>query len=186
MNQSPFKIVVVLDASGSMSHLRDATIHSFDNFISEQKTLPSEADLYLYKFSSIVTPATFTPLKSSVSLSNIGYFCIGGTALYDAIGKAISEQVKDNTSGILIIITDGEENSSKQYNKKDVSALIDEAQKKYGWEVIFLGANIANFKDFTSELNIKSVNSQIFDCSERGINQLYGNISSYTTAARIL
>ncbi|MBP7966682.1 VWA domain-containing protein [Candidatus Woesebacteria bacterium] len=177
-------IVMVLDSSGSMQPLKSDTISAHNTFLSNQQEFKGQASYSLYMFSSGVSQSSTLPIEKAQPLNNFNYRPGGGTALYDAIGKAISLHVKSGTSGVLAILTDGEENSSILYNKEQVAAMIKDAEDIYGWEVMFLGANISNFTSFTSSLNIKADKAMMFTADSHGIAKSFGNISCSTTAYR--
>ncbi len=180
----PIKIVFVLDQSGSMAPLRNSTIESFDGFVANQKQLEGEATLSLYKFSNTVNTGITYNVKNVKSLSEMGYHPNGGTALFDAIGKAISLEVTTGSSGILVILTDGEENASTFYNKAQISKMISDIQELNGWEVIFMGANISNFKEFTHDIGVKASKSFMMNCTAAGMHDAYASISSETVSYR--
>lgn len=181
---NPIKIVFVLDQSGSMMPLRHSTLESFDGFIASQKQLEGDATISVYKFSNTVSPANTYNIKNVKSLSEIGYMPSGGTALFDAIGKAISLEVTAGTSGILVILTDGEENASTFYNKAQIAKMISDIQELNGWEVIFMGANITDFKEFTGSLNVKSGKAFMMNANAEGIKTAYACINTETVNYR--
>ena len=181
---NPIKIVFVLDQSGSMMSLRNSTLESFDGFIKAQKELEGDATISLYKFSNIVSPSVTYDVKNVKSLSEIGYMPSGGTALFDAIGKAISLEVTAGSSGILVILTDGEENASVFYNKAQISKMVSDIQELNGWEVIFMGANIANFTEFTQSISIKGGKAFAMAATNEGIHEAYASINAETVSYR--
>lgn len=181
---SPVKIVMVLDSSGSMQSLKEATINAHNEFIRKQKSLEGEATYSLYTFSSNVNDPITASIDKAAELNPFNYRPGGGTALYDAIGKAISVEVTSGSQGILVILTDGEENGSRLFNKDQIAKMIKDAEDAHGWEVVFLGANIANFTQFTQSLNLKAVNSMTLECTAKGMSEAYGSIGATTTAYR--
>lgn len=137
------KIVAILDRSGSMSSCKHATITGFDEFINGQKELDGEAFLTLAQFDDqyeIVYDNTNIQHVSSISRF---YQPRGMTALLDAIGRTI-DNVKDDDNFdrvLCVIITDGMENASREYNRRSVKSLVTKKEKS-NWEFVFLGANM--------------------------------------------
>ena len=134
-------VVMVIDESGSMSDLRDDVIGAFNTFLEEQKNLSGKCRLSIIKFNSIAEPSTEYVKIQKVSKWTSGDYTPGGmTALYDAIGRGI-ELVLTKPVGKMVIMvqTDGHENSSREFNHSQIRALIE---NNTDVEVVFLGANI--------------------------------------------
>jgi len=139
---TPFSIVFVLDKSGSMESMVKEPVDGLNNFYKEQ-------NMNGKFFSTLV----FFNHKTEFIHENINgedvktfeysdYKPDGMTALYDAIGHAITKQEsikKENV--IFVILTDGHENTSRDYNRKQIKEKITKAEKEYGWKFIYLGAN---------------------------------------------
>lgn len=141
-------MVFILDRSGSMSGLERDTIGGFNSLLNKQKQdKKNEAWLTTVLFDHDYELLHHrVPLQSVSEITEKEYFVRGNTALLDAIGKTIIQiknDVKDkkNHRVLFVIITDGEENSSKEFTLKKVKDLV-EAQQKEQWEFLFLGANI--------------------------------------------
>lgn len=152
MNKDLTEIIVVLDKSGSMGSVREDTIGGFNTFLQDQKELPGKAILTLTMFDTEYSFVERGALLESVQpLSNETYTPSGMTALLDAVGKTINDVVsrhaslpEDEKPGkvILVVITDGQENSSTEIvSKKELGKMVKK-QEDDGWEVIFLGADI--------------------------------------------
>ena len=152
MNQKLTELVFILDRSGSMSGLEEETIGGFNSMIDKQKSI--EGDVIV---STVLFDNQFDVLHNRIPLNKIQpltketYYVRGTTALLDAIGRSVQKirhihtliQTKDIPSKVMIVImTDGMENSSKEYSYHDVKMLIDTMTKEKEWEFIFLGANI--------------------------------------------
>ena len=152
MKKGLTEVVVILDRSGSMSGLEGDTIGGFNSMIEKQKKEEGEALV-----STILFDNYSEVLHDRVEVSKIepltdrDYTVRGCTALLDAIGGAIhhisnvhkyarNEDVPEHT--IFIITTDGMENASHQYNREKIKNMIERQKAKYGWEFLFLGANI--------------------------------------------
>lgn len=128
-----------IDCSGSMANCLNDTIGGFNLFLDNQ---PKDSLLSTYLFDNTVKLfQTLTTAEKAKRLDKTNYRPCGGTALLDAIGHAITIASNCTTGTInILILTDGEENSSKNYTKSQVFKMIED-RKKEGWNFIFLGAN---------------------------------------------
>ena len=152
MRKNLTEIVFILDRSGSMSGLEADTIGGFNSMIEKQKKTEGEALI-----STVLFDNTSEVIHDRVSVQNIkpmtdeDYTVRGCTALLDAIGGAIhhignvhkyarAEDVPEHT--LFVITTDGMENASRRYDSEKVKKMIERQKEKYGWEFLFLGANI--------------------------------------------
>lgn len=150
-------IAVVLDESGSMNVCRDTTIAGFNEFVQGQRAATNAGAGYLTlnKFDAphIKTVFADRPLAEVPTLDNNNYSPNGGTNLLDAIGYTIDQvntslaarRKKDRPGVIILIMTDGEENSSKTYTTEQIKDMVAAAEKA-DWSFVFLGANIDAFK----------------------------------------
>ena len=150
MKKDYTKIITVLDESGSMASVRTDTMGGYNNFIEEQRKVPGTADVTLITFNSRPTcEYSGVPINSpEVILEN--YSPKGNTALYDAIGLAITQTgnalaaLPENERPekvVMVIITDGQENASTDYTRKQINEMITHQREKYSWQFVFLGAN---------------------------------------------
>lgn len=144
------EMIFILDRSGSMSGLEKDTIGGFNSMLQEQKKIEGSATVTTILFDNDIEYLhDRLNLEDIAQITEKQYFVRGATALFDAIGKAIEKMTnvqkgkkstqKDNV--VVIITTDGEENSSVLYSLPQIKKLISR-QKELGWEFIFLGANI--------------------------------------------
>ena len=136
-------IICVLDRSGSMSSLAGEVINSYNNFLQDQRTEKGKARVTLVLFDDKYEVVyERVKLKKVPELTPKVYFARGMTSLYDAIGKTISDdRFKDTKDAIVLIQTDGYENSSQEFKKEDIKQLVKE-KEALGWDFQFLGANI--------------------------------------------
>lgn len=146
------EFVFILDRSGSMAGLEQDTIGGFNAMLAKQRKEPGEAVVSTVLFDSNSTVIhDRVPITQVPDLTEEEYFVRGCTALLDAVGGAIhhignvhkyarKEDVPDKT--LFIITTDGMENASKHYTYDKVRHMIERQKERYGWEFIFLGANI--------------------------------------------
>ena len=152
MKKNLTEMVFILDKSGSMAGLESDTIGGFRSMIDKQKKADGEAlvSTVLFSDESIVIHDR-VDLKRVEPLTEKEYFAGGCTALIDAIGGAIhhignvhkyarEEDRPEHT--VFVIITDGMENASHRYTSAEVKAMVQRQKEKYGWEFLFLGANI--------------------------------------------
>lgn len=152
MKNNITELVFILDRSGSMSRLESDTIGGFNSMIEKQKKQSGECYV-----STVLFNDESTVLHDRVKLSDVpkmtgnDYVPGGCTALIDAVGDAIRhignihkyarpEDVPENT--MFVITTDGQENSSRRYDADKVKKMIERQKEKYGWEFLFVGANI--------------------------------------------
>jgi hypothetical protein len=130
----------VLDRSGSMWSCVDDTLGGFNHFIQSQKNDNPDGimslNLFAHDFDTIYEKKC---IKSIEKLTKKNYFPRGATALLDAIGRTIKKAEKDEKP-MIVILTDGQENSSKIYTYEHIKDLID-MKKTLGWNFVFLGAN---------------------------------------------
>lgn len=152
MKKNLTEIVFILDRSGSMGGLEKDTIGGYNSLIEKQKKENGEAYI-----STVLFDDRTEVLHDRVDLHKIRpmtedeYYVRGCTALLDAMGEAIRHignvhkyaREEDRPERTLFIITtDGEENSSKRYSYRKVKEMVERQKEKYGWEFLFLGANI--------------------------------------------
>ncbi len=146
------ELVFILDRSGSMSGLEADTIGGFNSMISDQKKQDGMAYVTTVLFDHEIDKLhDRIPLKDVPKMTDRDYTVRGCTALLDAIGDTIKhignihkyarpEDVPAHT--MFVITTDGMENASKRYNSKEIKRMIERQKKRYGWEFVFIGANI--------------------------------------------
>lgn len=149
------EIAIVIDKSGSMGSLVKDTLGGYNTFIEKQKALPGDASVTLVLFDTdIKTIYESVDIKNVKELTTKEYFADGLTALNDAIGLTIDSLGKrlDATAEenrpekvVVVIMTDGEENSSNRYTNDKIKEMVEHQKNKYSWEFCFLGANIDSF-----------------------------------------
>ena len=160
MKENLTELVFILDRSGSMSSLETDTIGGFNSMLERQKKESGEA---------FVTTVLFDDkyevlhdrydIKGVKLLTEKEYYVRGSTALLDAIGitinnigKALSDTKEEDRPGkvLFVIITDGMENSSREFSYEKVKKMVEHQKSKYSWDFIFLGANIDAIKTANS------------------------------------
>lgn len=144
-------IAVVLDRSGSMSNVREATVGGLNTFFRTQRETVGDVRLTLVQFDDLYeVKADFVDLKTFPDLTQEDFVPRGWTALLDGIGKTVHDlgvrfagMTEEERPGKVIVVvqTDGGENASREFNIKQIQDLIKEQTTKYAWEFVFLGAN---------------------------------------------
>lgn len=187
------EIIVILDRSGSMESIKKDMMGGFDTFIKEQRLVPGECKVSLYQFDTI-----YEPVYEGKSLQDVPPLSLvprDGTALYDAVAKTIvatGERLnrtpeRERPSKVLVmIITDGEENSSKEYSKHQNGALrvkqmIDHQQQKYSWQFVYLGVGDLVVEQARA-IGIYTASS--YEASAGGAKGLFAAVSNSTRAYR--
>jgi uncharacterized protein YegL len=192
-NDGRILINIVADMSGSMSHLADDTRGTINGFIKDQVDQEGEAFVTLINFDTTVeTPFTAILAADAPEITREIYTPRGGTALLDAIGEAIrsTEKVIVNLRPeqvLFVIITDGEENSSREWKLPDVAALIKEKQEdpEDPWQFTFVGANVDEWNDaYRMGGATFASNSLGFEASNAGMLTLSGTMVASTRAYR--
>ena len=152
MRKNLTEIVFILDRSGSMCGLEADTIGGFNSMIEKQKKADGEAIISTVLFDNVSEVIhDRADIRSIQPMTEDDYTVRGCTALLDAIGGAVhhignvhkyarAEDVPEHT--LFVITTDGMENASRRYDSETVKKMIERQKEKYGWEFLFLGANI--------------------------------------------
>jgi uncharacterized protein YegL len=187
MKQNKSEIVIVLDRSGSMASIKNDMQNGLKSFLDKQKLEAGECTITCYQFDSEIDRIledVDIKLISSISLDPRG-----STRLFDAIGTAVDEVGKRLSAKpeserpekvFVLVITDGEENSSHLYNNERVKEMIKLQEEKYSWKFIYLGANQDAFLTgqkygFSGQTSMKYSTSSVgiqntFDTLSRGVS----------------
>ena len=186
------KVVFVIDESGSMYMSSKETINGINEFLQDQnKNSEGECEVSFYKFNSKINKVfEHISLKDVAYLTEEDYIPGGMTALYDALGVAIDDtgvylsnlNEDDRPSKVIVVvITDGEENSSKEYTLDTVKDMIKEQEEKYNWTFVYLGIDITNMEDATS-LGINHTASLSRGMTKGAYNMLSNVTSNYRSS----
>ena len=187
------ELVFILDRSGSMEGLEKDTIGGFNSMISKQKKETGEAfvSTVLFDNESVVIHDRL-PLEKVPVMTEKEYFTHGCTALLDAVGGAIHhignvhkyarpEDVPEHT--MFVITTDGMENASRRYDSEKVKQMIERQKAKYGWEFLFLGANI-DAVETASQFGIGADRAVNYQCDSEGTALNYEVVSEAISSVR--
>ncbi|NBP65974.1 MAG: VWA domain-containing protein [Bacteroidetes bacterium] len=156
--------IFILDRSGSMQLCLNDTIGGYNAFINDQKSLGGTMSLYLFD-NEIEKVYADLDINSVQELNNKTYIPRGNTALFDAIGTVLeSINIKDDTTTSVIILTDGEENSSRKYSLGWIKCMIKNFTEK-GVTFMYLGANQDAFSE-ANKLGIDANNTMNYNVDE--------------------
>ena len=197
MRKNLTELVFIMDRSGSMRGLEADTIGGFNSMIEKQQQEEGEACVSTVLFDN-ESQAIYdrVPVRNVEPMTDRQYFARGCTALLDAVGGAIhhignvhkyarEEDRPEKT--VFVIITDGMENASRRYTYRQVKDMIRRQQDKYGWEFLFLGANIDAIGE-AARFGIKGSRAVNYECDGAGTTLNYsvmaGTISTLRRARR--
>ena len=179
------ELVFILDRSGSMAGLESDTIGGFNSLIEKQKKEDGKCyvttvlfDNYIEKLHDREDLETIKPITDNE------YFVRGCTALIDAIGSGIDsiknihkyirkEDVPEHT--MFVIITDGMENASRKYSSKQVKKMIEKQKEEFGWEFLFIGANI-DAVETAGVFGIDEDRAVNYHADKKGTKVVYGAV----------
>jgi hypothetical protein len=186
-------ITIVLDRSGSMRSIASETIGGFNKFLEDQQKAPGTAVLTLNQFDDVFeTPIQCKDIKQVEQLTDKTFVPRGFTALLDAIGKTVNsvgvrlDALPDSekpSKVVIVIITDGQENASKEFRHVAIKNLIEHQRNKYSWEFVFLAAN-QDAIAVGSSYGVLAANAMSYASNAAGATQAFGSISKNMTAMR--
>lgn len=188
------EIVFILDRSGSMSGLEADTIGGFNSMIAKQKKEEGEAYVSTVLFDDRCEVLhDRVPMDKVPEMTEKEYFVRGCTALLDAVGGAIHHiatvhkyaREEDRPEKTLFVITtDGMENASRTYSYEKVQEMIKKEQEKYGWEFIFIGANIDAIQE-AKKFGIREERAVNYVHDEKGTEAVYRSVNKAVCAMRM-
>lgn len=193
MKNNITELVFILDKSGSMAGMESDTIGGFNAMIEKQKQLNGRVWVSTVLFSNGTQVLhDRLPLEQVAPLTERDYAVGGGTALLDAIGGAIHhignihkyarpEDVPEHT--IFFITTDGMENASCRYSSREVKQMIRRQEEKYGWEFLFIAANI-DAVETAAHIGIRPERAANYSRDSAGTRKLYERMGSVASAVR--
>ena len=193
MKKNLTELVFILDRSGSMAGLEEDTIGGFNAMIEKQKAEPGEAILSTLLFDNYTEVIhDRADIRGIEPLTRKEYYVRGCTALLDAVGGAIQHignvhkyaREEDRPEKTLFVITtDGMENASRRYSYEAVKTMITRQKEKYGWEFLFLGANIDAAKE-AARFGIDQDRAANYHADKLGTAVIYETVSEAVTQVR--
>jgi uncharacterized protein YegL len=194
LNTNLCEIGFVLDRSGSMNAMKEEAIGGINAFLESQRKLPGEARLTLVLFDhEYIVAHDGVPIRDVPPLNEHTYVPRGTTALLDAVGRTINTigERLDKTPEperpakvIIAILTDGLENASQEFKRKQILKMIKHQREVYSWEFLFLGANQDAIKA-GSEIGIAPGCAVTFSEAPGGTAQVFAAVSQSIGAYRV-
>ncbi len=193
MNSKLTELVFILDRSGSMGGLESDTIGGFNSMLKKQQAEPGEC-----RITTVLFDGYYEILHDRIDITAVNpitereYYVRGNTALLDAIGKTINKigGVQKNTAEecradkvLFVITTYGMENASREFSYDKIKAMVERQKSKYGWEYIFLGANI-DAVDVAERFGVAQNRAQNYHNDSAGIVLNYAVVSKAVAAFR--
>jgi uncharacterized protein YegL len=192
MKKGLTEIGIVLDKSGSMGEIRQDTIGGFNVFIKEQKEEEGDANISLINFNDKIEHVyKCEDIQNASELTSKNYVPSGLTAMYDGIGimlDTLSADIekrddKDKPEKVIVvIITDGYENFSKEYDSKQIKEKIENFKNK-GWDFIYLGANQDAFVE-SGNIGIPQAGSAGWKSTRGGTKSMYSSVTDTMSSYR--
>lgn len=186
-------IALILDRSGSMASIKTDTIGGVNTFIQKQKEAPGEATMSLYQFDDHYEAVYENKnIKDAPLLNDSTFIPRGSTALLDAIGRttvSIGEQLSKLSENerpskvIVLIVTDGMENASKEYKTNKIKEMIQHQESTYAWEFVYIGANqdAILVAQSLGVIGSKAIN---YSGNVQGTHEIYRSLSSNISGMR--
>ena len=193
MKKNITELVFILDRSGSMAGLEEDTIGGFNAMIEKQKKQPGLCYVSTFLFDhQIITLHDRVKLKQMKEMTRDDYCVCGSTALFDAVGTAITHiedvhryiRKKDVPQKTMFVITtDGFENASHTYSQAQIKKMIEEKKEQNGWEFLFIGANMDAVMT-ADGFGIDSNRAVTYHADAKGTSCLYSTVSDAVCAVR--
>lgn len=188
-------IAVVVDRSGSMSSIREATMKGFNEFLEGQKALPGECKLHMVQFDHEYTVTyDMQPIASVSPLNNETYRPRGNTALLDAVGRTITDvgyklslmpESERPSRVVFVIQTDGQENASTLFTtRQQIFDMITHQRSVYSWDFIFLGANQDAIQEGMS-MGFLRGSSMTYNANNAAVANTYGSLNNVVSTSRV-
>jgi hypothetical protein len=185
-------ITVLLDRSGSMASIKNDMVNGLKAYIVEQAKLPGQCLLTLVQFDSVGCETVFTARPIGSVENSIELFPRGSTPLLDSLGKTIAEtgnrlsvmpEYERPEFVIMLIITDGEENCSREFTRAKIKEMIDRQTLIYKWTFVYLGANQDAFQEAGS-IGISGTKTMDYAPNQGGIRCMFASTDLATTNLR--
>lgn len=187
------ELIFILDRSGSMSGLESDTIGGFNSMLERQKEQEGEV-----RVTTVLFDDRYELLHDRVPLSQVPpltreqYYVRGCTALLDAMGRTIHRMAQARRSApeaerpdkvLFVITTDGLENASRRFRARDVRAMVERTREKFGWEYLFLGANIDAIAA-AAEVGISARHAVDFHPDAQGVGTCFASLNRACSSFR--
>jgi hypothetical protein len=189
-------VSVILDRTGSMQSIRDDTIGGFNTFLNEQRRQPGKATLTLVQFDSQDPYEVIHRIRSVgevPELTQATYVPRANTPLLDAVGRGINDLEKclfdmepSERPGkvIFVVITDGQENASREFRRDQILKMIKDKEEHYGWQFVFLSADLDAVDDAAKQ-GFQPRFSLAFDKTGKGTRDAWGSVSEKIAKVRM-
>lgn len=171
------KIHMIVDKSGSMGMVRDATISGINEYI----TGLGSGEVTLTLFDTLVEVKKPTKIKEWTPLTHETYVPSGMTALYDAVCYTLKNATDTKGKNLVVIMTDGQENSSKEYSQREMKKLVEDLTSKGNWTFVFLGANQDAYAE-AQKYGIPTANAVTFNATPTGSSASFDILRGATMA----
>jgi len=189
MKKNYTHISIILDRTGSMESIRDDVIGGFNTFLKEQKEQKGKCTCTLVQFDTqepYEVIHDFKLIKEVKELTKKTYVPRASTPLLDALGRGINDlekkisemKKKDQPEKVVfVIVTDGQENSSREFRKEQIEKMIKEKQEKDKWQLVFLSADLDSIQDAYS-YGFATLNTMSYDKNSKGTRNAFRSLSS--------
>lgn len=173
----------ILDMSGSMSSVYESTISGYNEYLGTLKKEATDMEFALTLFDDVIEGGSFMPIKDVPELTEKSYTPRGMTALYDAVCTTVLETEKEfkdeDVKHLVVVLTDGFENSSKEFNEKSMRELIKRLEKTDKWSFVYLGANQDAWA-VAQNYGFAPSNVATFNASAKGVEKTFGVLTRNT------
>lgn len=189
MQSDYMHMVVLLDRTGSMESIRDDTIGGFNAFLEDQQKLPGLATMTFVQFDGqdpYEVLSRFTPIALIPKLSRQSFIPRANTPLLDAMGRAMVDletslgamaAEQKPAKVVMVVITDGKENASREFRKPDIAKMIAHHQTRDGWQFVYLSADFDAMDD-AQAYGIKAGSAMHFSKTQHGTREAFSSVSS--------
>lgn len=192
MNPNLTEIIFILDRSGSMAGLEADTIGGYNQFLKTQSQKSGELRVTTVLFDHEYECLYQSICPENAVLTERQYFVRGCTALYDAVGQAVTHtgrrlaetpEPERPSKVIVVITTDGCENASKAYTHQQIQNMIQQQQEKYSWEFLFFGANI-DVENVAQTIGVQADRAFSYEADSAGVCKMMASACDMVSTLR--
>lgn len=192
MNPNLTEIIFILDRSGSMAGLEADTIGGYNQFLKTQSQKSGELRVTTVLFDHEYECLYQSICPENAVLTERQYFVRGCTALYDAVGQAVTHtglrlaetpEPERPSKVIVVITTDGCENASKAYTHQQIQNMIRRQQEKYSWEFLFFGANI-DVENVAQTIGVQADRAFSYEADSAGVCKMMASACDMVSTLR--